>query len=171
MLNQSITPPAFGDPRLPQRFWDKVRVGLFGCWVWQGQTRKNYGRYGVRLGVDRWRDQYAHRVAWTALIGPIPDQLDHLCRNKLCAYPAHLEPVTNRENFLRGMHPTAIAWRTNTCKRGHSLDDHYINHGHRQCGECTRQGVRRRRKPSTPQQRARKAELMRGYRAARAVTA
>ena len=65
----------------------------------------------------------AHRVSYEALVGPIPKDLciDHLCRVRNCVNPAHLEPVTVRENILRGNGPTAVNARKAFCKRGHPL--------------------------------------------------
>lgn len=71
-----------------------------GCWLWQGELNRNgYGRVwinGKRVMV--------HRAVWQVLRGPIADGLvlDHLCRNRGCCNPDHLEPVTARENTLRG---------------------------------------------------------------------
>lgn len=87
--------------RLPVRFLAKMSVDeASGCWVWTAaRTSKGYGQF--RIGP---RPVRAHRYAYTLLVGPIPDglQLDHLCRNRLCVNPGHLEPVTNWENTLRG---------------------------------------------------------------------
>src|SRR5213593_4533327 len=92
-----------GPVPLPKRtsvdlFWAKVNKAEGSCWRWTGsQRRGGYGR--VRIGG---RDFVAHRVAYELTIGPIPDglQLDHLCRNRLCVRPAHLEPVTGQVNTL-----------------------------------------------------------------------
>src|SRR5690606_21110712 len=91
----------FGDARLPDRFWEKVLDHpASGCWEWQAaRDQKGYGRF-------RWKGftRRAHRVAYEELVAPVPDglQLDHLCRNPFCCAPWHLEPVTPRENTLRG---------------------------------------------------------------------
>lgn len=71
-----------------------------GCWLWAGASNpEGYGRIWVedRLG-------YTHRVAYEAFVGPIPDgyDIDHLCRNRGCCNPDHLEAVTRRTNLLRG---------------------------------------------------------------------
>ena len=69
------------------------------CWEWQGYVAPNgYGMGGLHGKV-----QYAHRIAYEAFIGPVPDglHLDHLCRNRRCVKPAHLEPVTQAENNRR----------------------------------------------------------------------
>jgi hypothetical protein len=89
------------------------------CWEWTLSTQRNgYGQIshnGKRI--------QAHRYAYQLRFGPVPEGLvlDHLCRNKRCVNPEHLEPVTNRENILRGESPIAIRARTNHCKRGHEL--------------------------------------------------
>jgi hypothetical protein len=94
-------PEALGDDRLPERFWIKVRfVPITGCWRWVASL--NTGGYG-QLNVDR-RPRLAYRLAYEALVGPVPRklQLDHLCQFRQCVNPWHLEVVTNRENVLRG---------------------------------------------------------------------
>lgn len=85
--------------------WTQVRAELAeksvatdsGCVEWVGQiTGGGYGRY---------RGWMAHRIAYEADVGPIPAGLDidHLCRNRRCINPAHLEPVTRKENLRRGV--------------------------------------------------------------------
>lgn len=117
---------------------DRVRhlssVNENGCWLWQRRIDVHgYGRLGKRL---------AHRLSYEAIIGPIPKglTLDHLCRTPMCVNPDHLEPVTNRENILRGHGPSALASRATHCKHGHefSADNTLICRGHRYCRACIR---------------------------------
>lgn len=112
----------FGDPRLPARFWSKVRVTTDGCWMWTAGTNgRGYGCYYHGKTTKR-----AHGVAYETLVGPVPEgkQLDHLCRQRLCANPSHLEPVTNRENTLRGIGTSAQNARKTHCPRGHPYTGH-----------------------------------------------
>jgi HNH endonuclease len=83
----------------------------------------------------------AHRAAYIELVGPVPDglQLDHLCRNRPCCNPAHLEPVTQDENMKRGDIPTMIAHRTKVCVKGlHRLEGSNIRQSGRwiRCRAC-----------------------------------
>jgi hypothetical protein len=95
---------------LEDRFWSKVdRSGGDGaCWPWLGA--KNQCGYGVFLVATRHtgldiRFTVAHRVSWILGGGVVPDGLvmDHLCRNRRCVNPAHLEVTTQRENTRRGL--------------------------------------------------------------------
>ena len=115
------------------RVWNRVCLGYGGeCWVWLGaMAQHGYGLYNHR---------YAHIVLWEIHNGPVPDglELDHLCRNRRCVNPRHLEPVTHRENILRGASPKAVTWRTGICGRGHEPDwIHNKRTGKRCCRECT----------------------------------
>lgn len=83
---------------LPPRFWDKVRQEG-DCWLWTAYTTGGYGRF--RANRQNWA---AHRLAYEELVAPIPNGLvlDHLCRNRTCINPDHLDPVTPGVNVLRG---------------------------------------------------------------------
>lgn len=109
----------YGDPRLPERFWAKVRVNAdTDCWMWQRSLNPNgYGQF--RVDPVPAGPRGAHRVAYLALVGDVPDgmQLDHLCRVRACCNPAHLEPVSNRENSLR----SPLRGGKSHCIRGHEL--------------------------------------------------
>lgn len=86
------------------RFVAKVdNFDVDGCWLWVGAIDKNTG-YGRFHAGDGRRTVNAHRFAYETFVGPIPPglDLDHLCRVRACVRPSHLEPVTRRENLLRG---------------------------------------------------------------------
>lgn len=85
------------------KFWQRVdRGGPDECWPWMLRLNRGYGEVGL---VGRFYHVRPHRVAYELLVGPIPDGLviDHLCRNRSCCNPAHLEPVTVGENIRRGL--------------------------------------------------------------------
>lgn len=77
------------------------------CWEWP--TGTEYGTVWANLDQRGMRPWPAHRAVYLTLVGSLPADLviDHLCRNTRCVNPAHMEPVTNRENVLRGIGPTS----------------------------------------------------------------
>jgi hypothetical protein len=98
------------------RFWQKVDTSG-DCWEWiAGRNQYGYGTF--RANYKHW---LAHRWAYTHLVAPIPDglQVDHLCRNRGCVNPAHMELVTSGENTRRGISPSARNARKTHCIRGH----------------------------------------------------
>jgi hypothetical protein len=137
-------PSDFGDPRLPPRFWSKVKTSDSGCWEWQASlTAGGYGQYYPRKGDP----QRAHRITYTVLVADIPDGLviDHLCRNPLCCNPVHLEPVTSRENTIRGIGFAARYAAATHCPHGHPYAGANLRIrrcGRRACRECERIRVR-----------------------------
>lgn len=95
---------------LPPRFLTKVSFQPDGCWIWTGGVNKNafyaqhfYGIYCPNPKQRPIRTVYAHRLSYELHKGPVPEglEIDHLCHNKLCVNPAHLEAVTHRENCRR----------------------------------------------------------------------
>ncbi|NEE06902.1 HNH endonuclease [Streptomyces sp. SID7499] len=130
---------------LADRFWCKVQRNPDGCWLWTAATFKATGYGQFREGGRGSRVRTAHRVAYELLVGSVPAglQLDHLCRNRRCVNPAHLEPVTNRENGLRGTSFAAVNAAKTHCVRGHAFDtDNTLTSpatGHRRCRACARE--------------------------------
>ena len=128
----------------------KVKRAENGCWEWQGEI--NPHGYG-RLQRDGKR-YYAHRFFYLKLVGLVPDghELDHLCRNRSCVNPEHLEAVLPRVNKERGMSPAAVYARRSACKKGHEYkpDNTYLRHQgeatiSRICKVCRRDDMRERR--------------------------
>jgi hypothetical protein len=99
---------------MDERFFAKVHTSGV-CWQWT--AAKNNRGYGVFNRGQGAGTVLAHRWAYEFLVGPIPvdRQLDHLCRNRSCVNPDHLEPVTGRTNTLRGSHPAAQNARKERC--------------------------------------------------------
>ena len=132
---------------LEKRFWTKInkdgplpvyRPGLGSCWLWEG-TRSPNGYGSIQVGYT----QLAHRVAYELLIGPIPEglTLDHLCRVRACVNPKHLEPVSVRENILRGVGLAAMNVLKTHCPQGHTYDilnTYFYPDGKRACRTCRR---------------------------------
>jgi hypothetical protein len=120
---------------LPQRILNRIAVQPDGCWQWTGAIQSR--GYGAARGLDQ-RMWKAHRLVWTLLRGPIPDDLviDHLCLNKPCVNPDHMELVTTAENTRRALGVRGAP--VNQCLRGHVYDDAntYWHRGRRYCRAC-----------------------------------
>jgi len=132
-----------------ERFWMQVnKQGPEKCWTWHGYTQKGYGRFGANG-----KNHAAHRWLYETLYGALESgkQLDHLCRNRACVNPAHMEPVTRKENILRGVGAPAQNARKTHCKRGHPLFGANIfrsNSNQRHCRACRRERERQSRHAS-----------------------
>ncbi len=127
-----------GFDSVEERFWAKVQK-TDTCWLWTAGLAHGYGSFRL---IDR--AVYAHRMAYELMVGPIPEglHLDHLCRVTNCVNPEHLEPVTCRENNLRGISPAAVNAAKTHCPQGHqySAENTYENpnSGRRLCRACQR---------------------------------
>lgn len=143
------------------RFVTKFTVVDNGCWLWSRRIdRDGYGRFAVRANDVR----YAHRAAYVALRGPLVSgqPLDHechsndlscaggICLHRRCVNPWHCEPVTNRENILRGRSLFAREAQQTECIHGHAFtpENVYAWRGHRYCRTCRKdkqRGLKRNR--------------------------
>ena len=133
MYNTVMTRPITS---LRDRFFSHVDM-TGDCWQWTGSLAT--GGYGtiVAEAPSRGKLLRAHRVAYELMVGPIPEglDLDHLCRNRGCVRPSHLEPVTRRENLSRGL---GGALKTH-CAQGHEYTEENTYRrpgGTRDCRTC-----------------------------------
>ena len=123
---------------LTKRFWDKVIIkNSKECWNWIGGKNKGYGIFYYGKSYS------AHRLLFLSIYGSIPKglQVDHKCRNRSCVNPHHLRLLTNKENVLIGIGPTAINKRKTHCPKGHEYNNKntYIDkNGWRNCRHCHR---------------------------------
>jgi len=136
------------------RLWARVdkhgpasayRPDLGPCWIWTGNKVDGKG-YGQITEVKK--TFQVHRVAYEAMVGPIPPglELDHLCRVVRCCRPDHLEPVTPAENQRRGFGFAAVNSRKTHCPQGHPFDEANTivrAKGHRGCRLCNQAAWRK----------------------------
>lgn len=115
-----------------ERFWNNIEVG--DCWLWLGGV--NPGGYGKGYDSESKKMRLAHRLVWQELVGPIPDKLtiDHLCQNKRCVNPDHMEVVDRVTNWRRAPHYKS---RRQFCRQGHPLL-YTRSDGRRSCEICGR---------------------------------
>lgn len=119
-------------PRLRFHWSERKEVDpISGCWIWQGAISTS--GYGKACGT------YVHRLSYVVAKGPIPadTEIDHLCRNRLCFNPEHLEAVTHRENVRR----SPRSGSTTHCRHGHEYTSHgyWLDvSGRKRCKECRR---------------------------------
>ena len=133
--------------RLTARYFSNVVVADNGCWKWVGTSNTHgYGHFHANG-----RSRLAHRVGYELMVGPIPKglELDHLCRNRCCVNPEHLEPVTGKENLRRSkLHRGAINSDKKFCNHGHpfdSINTYYRENGSRKCRACHSDAEQKRR--------------------------
>lgn len=132
--------PAIADR---DEFWVRRRTTFAddtGCWLWSKSVSPDDGYARLEYCKKKW---LAHRFVYELLVGPIPDglELDHLCRNRACVNPAHLDPVTKRVNWERGESFTRKLAAQSHCKRGHEFTPEntaVTAQGHRECRSCRR---------------------------------
>lgn len=125
------------------RFRAGIVIEQSGCWTWQrAATHDGYGQFGTGSRKDgSFRVTYVHVWSYRHHVGPIPPglELDHLCKNRRCANPAHLEPVTHAENVMRGGGHNRGKM---VCVAGHALEGANVwvspSSGKRACVECRR---------------------------------
>lgn len=132
-----------------EKFLKSLVVVEGGCWEWQGGMNLRTG-YGS-LYVGGYKTVLVHRYSYQHYKGEIPAGLaiDHLCRNRKCANPDHLEAVTLGENVLRGVGVTAVNARKTHCHKGHEFtpENTYVapTKGGRDCRECRYESGRKYR--------------------------
>lgn len=118
------------------RFWSKVEKTDY-CWNWKSVLDAGgYGQFKYN-GKMVHTHRFVLKLIGVELIDGL--QIDHLCRNRKCVNPTHLEQVTKRENILRGVSPSAIHAKKTHCPKGHDYtteNTYYYKRGGRQCKKC-----------------------------------
>lgn len=158
-----MPPKGYVFKSLERRFWEKVETLETGCWKWTDHlTKAGYGQ--IQSGGRGLPPIYAHRYSYQHKYGFIwpGTEIDHLCRNRWCVNPDHLEAVTHRENALRGQSPKVIIHRAGECGRGHPKTEANIywrkdRPGHWLCRTCKRERIQANRRSSDDGARSSKA--------------
>ncbi len=116
----------------------QFEVDEVGCWNWTGTCdRDGYGK--IKGEPPERRTLAAHRVSYELLVGPTSETIDHLCRNRRCVNPSHLEATSLRDNILRGESFSAKNARKTHCDNGHLLSGENLRiraDGSRRCRSC-----------------------------------
>lgn len=136
-MKWTVTTPLIAGADLA-RFASRVRCESTGCHTYAGSlSTQGYGRF-----VLGGRVFFAHRISYRLHVGELVDgmDLDHLCRNRACVNPTHLDQVVPTVNILRGEGAAAINARKTHCKHGHEFtaDNIYTFRGFRHCRTCRR---------------------------------
>lgn len=125
-----------GNADLSERFWSKVRLGP-DCWNWTASVNnRGYGRF-----YEKANRTSAHVVAYRMAFGEVPagKEVHHICENRRCVRPTHLQAVTHRENLLASDTLPGINARKTVCNRGHDLALAHVDRlGKRHCLACRR---------------------------------
>ncbi len=127
------------------RFFSKVEFLENGCWQWVGaMDTDGYGMFSIRRHIVK-----AHRFIFALLRSELTNDIDHLCRNRGCVNPWHMEDVTRRTNILRGVSHIADQVKRTHCPKGHPYDvfnTRLSRKGKRSCKECHRMQDRLRKR-------------------------
>lgn len=135
-LGRPLTRSFFGMD-FQRRLWGHIDCpSIEDCWEWQGYKQDGYGIIGHQHSLFR-----VHRVVFLLLKDELASDLviDHLCRNRACCNPAHLEQVPNNVNTRRGQAPAVARAREGLCKHGHEMTPDNIYkypNGRRECITC-----------------------------------
>jgi len=111
-------------------------VAPYGCWEWNGHLKNGYGVKMIE-GYPRG----VHNIMYQVYVGPVKEDyvVHHLCENRRCCNPKHLDQVSKYNNWFLGKSTGALAIREGKCKRGHTFtsENTYINpSGKRVCKKC-----------------------------------